>query len=145
LKNELKNERKNEMEHIGKYKGYEVYKVPRHEMEYNSGKTLYAVAETGELVLKGEVVGKVNFNSGSVTEYDDHKCYAYKYPKKETVETPYTPKAGRGQRAKAAPVDDYKGTTIADVDLEKMIADFIHRSRTITIEEMVGTFEVAAQ
>ena len=61
------------MEHIGKYKGYEVYKVPKHEMEYNSGKTLYAVAETGELVLKGEVVGKVNFNSGSVTEFDDHK------------------------------------------------------------------------
>lgn len=52
------------MEHIGKYKGYDVYKVPRHEMEYNSGKTLYAVAETGELVLKGEVVGKVNFASG---------------------------------------------------------------------------------
>ena len=52
------------MEHIGKYKGYEVYKVPKHEMKYDSGKTLYAVAETGELVLKGEVVGKVNFASG---------------------------------------------------------------------------------
>ena len=135
------------MEHIGKYKGYDVYKVPRHEMEYNSGKTLYAVAETGELVLKGEVVGKVNFNSGSVTEYDDHKCYAYKYPKKEKASYTETPKptGGRGKRAEVNPVDDYRGTTIADVDLEKMIADFIHRSRTITIEEMVGTFEVAAQ
>lgn len=134
------------MEHIGKYKGYDVYKTPKNEMEYNENRALYAVAETGELVLKGEVVGKVNFSTGSVTEFDDHKCYKYKYPKKkETVEAPYVPKTGRGQRAKAAPVDDYRGTTIADVDLEKMIADFIHRSRTITIEEMVGTFEVAAQ
>lgn len=129
------------MEQIGKYKGYDVYKTPKNEMEYNENRALYAVAETGELVLKGEVVGKVNFSTGSVTEFDDHKCYAYKYPKKkETVETPHVPKTGRGQRAKAAPVDDYRGTTIADVDLEKMIADFIHRSRTITIEEMVGVF-----
>ena len=131
------------MEHIGKYKGYDVYKTPKNEMEYNENRTLYAVAETGELVLKGEVVGKVNFNSGSVTEYDDHKCYAYKYPRKE--EPKPVSKPGRGKRAEVNPVDDYKGTTIADVDLEKMIADFIHRSRTITIEEMVGTFEVAAQ
>ena len=122
------------MEHIGKYKGYEVYKVPKHEMEYNSDKTLYAVAETGELVLKGEVVGKVNFNSGSVTEFDDHKCYAYKYPRKEE------PKPKRGKRAEVNPVDDYRGTTIADVDLEKMVNDFIMTSRTITIEEMVGVF-----
>lgn len=123
------------MEHIGKYKGYEVYKVPKHEMKYDSGKTLYAVAETGELVLKGEVVGKVNFNSGSVTEFDDHKCYAYKYPCKEE------PKPKRGKRAEVNPVDDYRGTTIADVDLEKMVNDFIMASRTITIEEMVGVFK----
>lgn len=135
------------MEHIGKYKGYDVYKTPKSEMKYSEDRALYAVAETGELVLKGEVVGKVNFNSGSVTEFDDHKCYKYKYlsSKKETVETPYMPTPSRGKRAKAAPVNDYKGTTIADVDLEQMITDFIHRSRTITIEEMVGTFEVAAQ
>lgn len=129
------------MEQIGKYKGYEVYKTPKNEMEYNENRALYAVAETGELILKGEVVGKVNFSTGSVTEFDDHKCYKYKYPKKkETVETPYVPKTGRGQRAKAAPVDDYRGTTIADVDLEKMVNDFIMASRTITIEEMVGVF-----
>lgn len=124
------------MEHIGKYKGYDVYKVPKCEMERSDSKTLYAVAETGELVLKGEVVGKVNFNSGSVTEYDDHKCYAYKYPRKETPK----PTGGRGKRKEVNPVDDYKGTTIADVDLEKMVNDFIMASRTITIEEMVGVF-----
>ena len=137
------------MEHIGKYKGYDVYKTPKNEMEYNEDRTLYAVAETGELVLKGEVVGKVNFSTGSVTEFDDHKCYKYKYPRKEkeismdarrtSTETP-KPTGGRGKRKEVNPVDDYKGTTIADVDLEKMIADFIHRSRTITIEEMVGVF-----
>ena len=126
------------MEHIGKYKGYDVYKVPKCEMERSDSKTLYAVAETGELVLKGEVVGKVNFNSGSVTEYDDHKCYAYKYPRKE--EPKPVSKPGRGKRAEVNPVDDYRGTTIADVDLEKMVNDFIMASRTITIEEMVGVF-----
>ena len=130
------------MEHIGKYKGYDVYKVPKCEMERSDSKTLYAVAETGELVLKGEVVGKVNFNSGSVTEFDDHKCYAYKYPKKEKASYTETPKptGGRGKRKEVNPVDDYKGTTIADVDLEKMVNDFIMTSRTITIEEMVGVF-----
>lgn len=139
------------MEHIGKYKGYDVYKVPKREMEYNTDKTLYAVAETGELVLKGEVVGKVIFSSGSVQEYDDHKCYAYKYPQKEKeismdtrrkyeyVETP-KPTEGKGKRKEVNPVDDYKGITIADSDLEKMVNDFIVASRAITIEEMVGVF-----
>ena len=137
------------MEHIGKYKGYNVYKTPKNEMEYNEDRTLYAVAETGELVLKGEVVGKVNFSTGSVTEFDDHKCYKYKYPRKEWdtpantrkayAETP-KPTGGKGKRKEANPVDDYKGTTIADVDLEKMVNDFIMASRTITIEEMVGEF-----
>jgi hypothetical protein len=126
------------MEHIGKYKGYEVYKVPKHEMEYNENRALYAVAETGELILKGEVVGKVNFSTGSVTEFDDHKCYKYKYPKRHE-ET--KPTGGRGKRKEVNPVDDYKGTTIADVDLEKMVNDFIMASRTITIEEMVGVFK----
>ena len=137
------------MEHIGKYKGYDVYKTPKNEMEYNEDRTLYAVAETGELVLKGEVVGKVNFSTGSVTEFDDHKCYKYKYPRKEresfadvrrtSTETP-KPTGGRGKRKEVNPVDDYKGTTIADVDLEKMVNDFIMASRTITIEEIVGVF-----
>ena len=130
------------MEHIGKYKGYDVYKTPKNEMEYNEDKALYAVAETGELILKGEVVGKVNFSTGSVTEYDDHKCYKYKYPRKEkyTHEEVSKPTGGRGKRKEVNPVDDYKGTTIADVDLEKMVNDFIMASRTITIEEMVGVF-----
>ena len=137
------------MEHIGKYKGYDVYKTPKNEMEYNEDKALFAVAETGELVLKGEVVGKVNFSTGSVTEFDDHKCYRYKYPRKEresfadvrrtSTETP-KPTGGRGKRKEVNPVDDYKGTTIADIDLEKMVNDFIMASRTITIEEMVGVF-----
>ena len=35
------------MEHIGKYKGYDVYKTPKNEMEYNEDRALYAVAETG--------------------------------------------------------------------------------------------------
>lgn len=131
------------MEHIGKYKGYEVYKVPKHEMEYNENRALYAVAETGELILKGEVVGKVNFSTGSVTEFDDHKCYKYKYPRKEkhTHEEVAKSTGGRGKRKEVNPVDDYKGTTIADVDLEKMVNDFIMASRTITIEEMVGVFK----
>ena len=124
------------MEHIGKYKGYDVYKTPKNEMEYKEDRALYAVAETGELILKGEVVGKVNFSTGSVTEFDDHKCYRYKYPRKETPK----PTGGRGKRKEVNPVDDYKGTTIADVDLEKMVNDFIMASRTITIEEMVGVF-----
>lgn len=136
------------MEHIGKYKGYDVYKTPQREMKYNEDRALFAVAETGELVLKGEVVGKVNFSSGSVTEYDDHKCYRYKYPrqKEETsrkapVESP-KPVGGRGKRAEAQVYDDYKGSTIGDVDLDKMIDDFIKHSRTQTIEEMVGVFVV---
>lgn len=119
------------MEHIGKYKGYDVYKVPHKEMEYSGGKTLYAVAETGELVLKGEVVGRVNFNSGSVTEYDDHKCYAYKYPQKHKAV---------GGRAKAEVYDDYKGDTIGNVDLDKMISEFMSAARSTTIEDMVGVF-----
>ena len=143
------------MEHIGKYKGYDVYKTPKNEMEYNENRALYAVAETGELVLKGEVVGKVNFSTGSVTEFDDHKCYRYKYPRKEKEismdtrrkyeysETP-KPTGGKGKRKEVNPVDDYKGTTIADVDLEKMVNDFIMASRTITIEEMVGVFTLDA-
>lgn len=136
------------MEHIGKYKGYEVYKTPQREMKYNEDRALFAVAETGELVLKGEVVGKVNFASGSVTEYDDHKCYRYKYPrqKEETPRKTYTetpkPTGGRGKRAEAQVYDDYKGSTIGDVDLDKMIDDFIKHSRTQTIEEMVGVFVV---
>lgn len=124
------------MEHIGKYKGYEVYKVPKHEMEYNSGKTLYAVAETGELVLKGEVVGKVNFNSGSVTEFDDHKCYAYKYPRKEE------PKPKRGKRAEVVTPDMVLTSQVVDsTDLDKLINEFIIAARSMTIEDYVGEFK----
>ncbi len=140
------------MEHIGKYKGYDVYKTPKSEMKYNEDRALYAVSETGELVLKGEVVGKVNFGTGSVTEFDDHKCYRYKYPsaKRETIsmddrrkymyEEMANSTPARGGRAKAEVYDDYKGTTIANADLDKMIDDFIKASRTVTIEEMVGVF-----
>ena len=143
-KNEMKNERKNEMEHIGKYKGYDVYKVPKKEMKRSQDRVIYAVAETGELVFKNEVCGKVNFASGSVQEFDDHKCYPYKYPAadttvvKEAFERPKT----RGKRAETKTYDDYKGETIGDVDLDKMIDDFIKHSRTQTIEEMVGIFVV---
>ena len=125
------------MEHIGKYKGYDVYKVLHREMEYTGGKTLYAVAETGELVLKGEVVGRVNFNSGSVTEFDDHKCYTYKYPRKEE---PTKKREVVGGRAKAEVYDDYKGDTIGNVDLDKMITEFMVAARSTTIEDMVGVF-----
>lgn len=128
------------MEHIGKYKGYDVYKVPKHEMEYNSGKTLYAVAETGELVLKGEVVGKVNFNSGSVTEYDDHKCYAYKYPRKE--EPKPVSKPGRGKRAEVVTPDMVLSSQVVDpTDLDKLINEFIIAARSMTIEDYVGVFK----
>ena len=137
------------MEHIGKYKGYDVYKTLKSEMKYNEDRALYAVSETGELVLKGEVVGKVNFGTGSVTEFDDHKCYRYKYPShKETISMDdrrkymyeEMAKSTRGGRAKAEVYDDYKGSTIANADLDKMIDDFIKASRAVTIEEMVGVF-----
>ena len=125
------------MEHIGKYKGYEVYKVLKHEMEYNDNKALYAVAETGELVLKGEVVGKVNFNSGSVTEYDDHKCYAYKYPRKEPISKP-----GRGKRAEVVTPDMVLSSQVVDpTDLDKLINEFIIAARSMTIEDYVGVFK----
>lgn len=129
------------MEHIGKYKGYDVYKVPKKEMEYNSGRTLYAVEETGELVLKGEVVGKVNFRSGSVTEFDDHKCYDYKYPQKEEISMSNRRKYDYVETVgDRAVYDDYKGDTIGNVDLDKMITEFMSAARKTTIEDMVGTF-----
>ncbi len=119
------------MEHIGKYKGYDVYKVFHKEMKYDSAKTLYAVAETGELVLKGEVVGKVNFNSGSVTEYDDHKCYAYQYPKKK-----------QSKRAEVVSVDEVLSSQVVDpTDLDKMINDFIIAARAMEIVDYVGEFK----
>lgn len=122
------------MEHIGKYKGYDVYKVPKCEMERSDSKTLYAVAETGELVLKGEVVGKVNFNSGSVTEFDDHKCYAYKYPRKEEPVS----KPKRGQRAKVVTPDMVLTSQVVDpTDLDKLINEFIIAARSMTIEDYV--------
>ena len=128
------------MEHIGKYKGYDVYKVPKCEMEYNSGKTLYAVAETGELVLKGEVVGKVNFNSGSVTEFDDHKCYEYRYPRKEEPK----PKPKRGKRAEVVTPDMVLTSQVIDpTDLDKLINEFIIAARSMTIEDYVGEFKEA--
>lgn len=128
------------MEHIGKYKGYEVYKVPHREMEYNSGKTLYAVAETGELVLKGEVVGKVNFNSGSVTEFDDHRCYEYQYPKKK--EEYAVSKPQRGKRAEVVGVDEVLKSQVVDpTDLDKMINDFIIAARKMEITDYVGEFK----
>lgn len=134
------------MEHIGKYKGYDVYKVPKCEMEYNSGKTLYAVAETGELVLKGEVVGKVNFNSGSVTEYDDHKCYEYKYPVKHEAAKTYednvpVSKPGRGKRREVAVDDVLKSMVVDPTDLDKMINDFIIAARKMEIADLVGEFK----
>ena len=124
------------MEHIGKYKGYDVYKTPKNEMEYNENKSLYAVAETGELVLKGEVVGKVNFASGSVQEYDDHKCYRYKYRKKK--EEYAVSKPQRGKRAEVVGVDEVLKSQVVDpTDLDKMINDFIIAARSMTIEDYV--------
>lgn len=123
------------MEHIGKYKGYDVYKTPKAEMEYNENKSLYAVAETGELVLKGEVVGKVNFASGSVQEFDDHKCYAYKYPRKEEPAS----KPKRGKRAEVVTPDMVLSSQVVDpTDLDKMINDFIIAARTMKITDYVG-------
>lgn len=128
------------MEHIGKYKGYEVYKVPYSEMEYNSGKTLYAVAESGELVLKGEVVGKVNFNSGTVTEFDDHRCYAYKYPEKKKEEYAVS-RPSRGKRKEVAVEDVLKSQVVDPTDLDKMINDFILAARAKEIVDYVGEFK----
>ena len=120
------------MEHIGKYKGYNVYKVPHREMKYDSGKTLYAVAETGELVLKGEVVGKVNFNSGSVTEFDDHKCYEYHYPaEKRTTK----------RNVEASADDVCKSVVVDPTPLDEMIDSFIIAARKMTIEDYVGVFK----
>ena len=123
------------MEHIGKYKGYEVYKVPHREMKYNSGKTLYAVAETGELVLKGEVVGKVNFNSGSVTEFDDHKCYEYHYPAE---------KKATKRNVEVSAEEVCKSVVVDPTPLDEMIDSFIIAARKMTIEDYVGVFTVDA-
>ena len=128
------------MEQIGKYKGYEVYKTPKNEMEYNENRALYAVAETGELVLKGEVVGKVNFSTGSVTEFDDHKCYAYKYPRKEEPKS--VSKPGRGKRAEVVTPDMVLTSQVVDpTDLDKLINEFIIAARSMTIEDYVGEFK----
>lgn len=141
------------MEHIGKYKGYDVYKTPQREMKYSEERALYAVSETGELVLKGEVVGKVNFNSGSVTEYDDHKCYKYKYPRKEIsmadrrsysyADNVPVSKPGRGKRREVAVDDVLKSTVVDPTDLDKMINDFILAARNMQIEDLVGEFKEA--
>lgn len=120
------------MEYIGKYKGYDIYKTPQREMKYNEDRSLFAVAETGELVLKGEVVGKVNFSTDSIIEFDDHKCYAYKYPRKEE------PKPKRGKRAEVVTPDMVLKSQIVDpTDLDKMINDFIIAARSMTIEDYV--------
>lgn len=142
------------MEHIGKYKGYNVYKTPKSEMKKDQERgVLYAVAETGELILNGEVVGKVAFVSGSVTEYDDHKCYAYKYPAaKEEVsmsnrrkysyeENVPVSKPGRGKRREVAVDDVLKSTVVDPTDLDKMINDFIIAARNMEITDLVGEFK----
>lgn len=142
------------MEHIGKYKGYNVYKTPKNEMKKDQERgVLYAVAETGELILNGEVVGKVAFNSGSVTEYDDHKCYAYKYPAaKEEIsmgnrrkysyeENVPVSKPGRGKRREVAVDDVLKSTVVDPTDLDKMINDFIIAARNMEITDLVGEFK----
>jgi len=137
------------MEHIGKFKGYNVYKTPKSEMKKDQEKgVLYAVAETGELILNGEVVGKVAFASGSVTEYDDHRCYAYKYPvEREAVKTykyednvPVS-KPGRGKRREVAVDDVLKSTVVDPTDLDKMINDFIIAARNMEITDLVGEFK----
>ena len=104
-------------------------------MKYNSGKTLYAVAETGELVLKGEVVGKVNFNSGSVTEFDDHKCYEYHYPaEKRTTK----------RNVEVSAEEVCKSMVVDPTPLDEMIDSFIIAARKMTIEDYVGVFTVDA-
>lgn len=142
------------MEHIGKYKGYNVYKTPKSEMKKDQERgVLYAVAETGELILNGEVVGKVAFASGSVTEYDDHKCYAYKYPvAREEVnmsnrrtykyeDNVPVSKPGRGKRREVAVDDVLKSTVVDPTDLDKMINDFIIAARNMEITDLVGEFK----
>ena len=137
------------MEHIGKYKGYNVYKTPKSEMKKDQERgVLYAVAETGELILNGEVVGKVAFASGSVTEYDDHKCYAYKYPVEREATKTYkyednvpVSKPGRGKRREVAVDDVLKSMVVDPTDLDKMINDFIIAARTMKITDLVGEFK----
>lgn len=121
------------MEHIGKYKGYNVYKTPKSEMKKDQERgVLYAVAETGELILNGGVVGKVAFASGSVTEYDDHKCYAYKYP------------AAREEVSMSnRRTYKYEDNVPVSTDLDKMINDFILAAREMEISDLVGEFKEA--
>lgn len=129
------------MEHIGKYKGYNVYKTPKSEMKKDQERgVLYAVAETGELILNGEVVGKVAFASGSVTEYDDHKCYTYKYPAaREEVSM-----SNRRTYKYEDNVPVSKPSTVVDpTDLDKMINDFILAAREMEISDLVGEFKEA--
>ncbi len=146
------------MEHIGKYKGYNVYKTPKNEMKDDQDRgVLYAVSETGELVLNGEVVGKVAFSSGSVTEYDDHKCYRYKYPtaKRETLsmdnrrsysyeDNVPVSKPGRGKRAEVVTVDAVLSSQVVDpTDLDELINEYILAARKMEIVDYVGEFKGA--
>lgn len=124
------------MDLIGKYKGYEVYKIPQKQMKRTQEKGIFfAVEETGELVLNGEVVAKVNFETGHVKDYDDHRCYSYRY--KEGAPT-------RGKRAETVTVDDVLGSQVVDpTDLDKMINDFILAAREMEISDLVGEFKEA--
>lgn len=136
------------MEHIGKYKGYNVYKTPKSEMKKDQERgVLYAVAETGELILNGEVVGKVAFASGSVTEYDDHKCYAYKYPaarKEVSMSNRRTYKYEDNVPVSKPGREVAVNSTVVDpTDLDKMINDFIIAARNMEITDLVGEFKEA--
>lgn len=129
------------MEHIGKYKGYNVYKTPKSEMKKDQERgVLYAVAETGELILNGEVVGKVAFASGSVTEYDDHKCYAYKYPAAREEVSMSNRRTYKYEDN--VPVSK-PGREVDPTDLDKMINDFIIAARNMEITDLVGEFKEA--
>lgn len=84
---------------IGRYHGRQVYKVEKKEFLRNfindGTDNLYAFVETGELVSGDTVIGRVNWRTMDVTDYDPRDFVSVRNePKKKEVKSSYeTPTA----------------------------------------------------
>lgn len=74
-----------DLERLGRYKGYEMYLVSNCEIDEDecAYDTMYVIRETGEIVFKGEVVGRADLDAMSVDEYPKYERYDYFEKKKE--------------------------------------------------------------
>lgn len=101
------------LDRIGTYKGYEVFKVGKRNIRENEclNDVMYIIAETGEIILNGEVVAHADLNKMSVDELprSERKPYFYEARPKPTY--------SRGQRAKAKVYDEAVPSVVtAEVD-----------------------------